>query len=173
MRGRLQASLVAGAVAILLNTALLKLADAIALPTAHGGLLRLITPWMAGPMKMSGVAPAWRQAGGPPVNTPLFQVGFHLAVGMAMAVFYAFAVEPLLRGHAVVKGLIYAATVWLLNAAVVLPVTGEGFAGSSHLSLAGMTWFAAAHTVFFVVLAVLYGALCAHRAGAHGLARHA
>jgi hypothetical protein len=46
--------------------------------------------------------------------------------------------------------------VWLLNAAVVLPLTGEGLAGSVHLSLAGMTWFAAAHTVFFVLLAVLY-----------------
>jgi hypothetical protein len=161
---------VAGAVAILLNTALLKLADAIALPTAHGGLLRLITPWTAGPMKVSGVAFAWRHIGGPPVNAPLFQVGFHLAVGMAMAVFYAFAVEPLLHGPAVVKGLSYAAAVWLLNAAAVLPVTGEGFAGNSHLSLAGMAWFAAAHTVFFVVLAVLYSALCARRDGQQGFA---
>lgn len=169
MRARLQASFVAGAVAILLNTALLKLADAIALPTAHGGLLRLIMPWMARPMKLSRVAFAWRHIGGPPADAPLFQVGFHLAVGMAMAVFYAFAVEPLLRGPAVVKGLIYAAAVWLLNAAVVLPVTGEGFAGSSHLSLAGMAWFAAAHTVFFVVLSVLYGALRARCDGEQDL----
>lgn len=102
------------------------------------------------------------------MNAPLLQVEFHLAAGLAMGVFYAFMVEPLLRGPAVLKGLIYAAAVWLLNAAVVLPVTSEGFAGSLHLSLAGMTWLAAAHTVFFVVLAVLYGALCARRASAQG-----
>jgi hypothetical protein len=41
----------------------------------------------------------------------------------------------------------------LANAAVVLPAIGEGF---RHLGLAGMAWFAAAHTLFFVVLAVLY-----------------
>jgi hypothetical protein len=35
----------------------------------------------------------------------------------------------------------------------------EGFAGSRHLTLAGMVWFAAAHTLFFVVLAVLYARL--------------
>jgi len=165
MRDRLQASLVAGAAAILLNTTLLKLADVIALPTAHGGLLRLITPWMADLMNESGVAFAWQRAGGPPVNAPLFQVGFHLAVGMAMAVLYAFVVEPVLRGPAIVKGLIYAAAVWLLNAAVVLPLTGEGFAGSAHLSVAGMTWFAAAHTAFFLALAVLFAALFVRRDG--------
>ena len=33
------------------------------------------------------------------------------------------------------------------------------FAGSRHLTLAGMVWFAAAHTLFFVVLAVLYARL--------------
>jgi hypothetical protein len=98
----------------------------------------------------------WQQAGGPPLNSPIFQTGFHFAVGIAMAVFYAFAVERLLGGPAVVKGLVYAAAVWLMNSAVVLPLTGEGFAGSEHLSAAGMAWFAAAHTLFFVSLAVLY-----------------
>lgn len=121
MRAHLQASLVAGAVAILLNTALLKLADPIALPTAHAGLLRLITPWVAADevqRRCLRLATHRRTVH----ECALFQVGFHLAVGMAMAVFYAFAVEPLLRGPATVKGLIYAAAVCLLNAAAVLPV---------------------------------------------------
>ncbi|WP_454633983.1 hypothetical protein [Bradyrhizobium cenepequi] len=163
MRSRLEASLEAGAVAIVLNTAALKLADVISLPTAHGGLLRLISPWLAGPLNWSGLTALWQRIGGPPVSSTLFQTGFHLAVGMGMAVFYAFAVEPVLKGRTIAKALAYAAAVWLLNAAVVLPLTGEGFAGSEHLSFAGMAWFAAAHTLFFLILALLYRALRAQR----------
>jgi hypothetical protein len=158
IHGRLEASLEAGAVAIVLNTAALKLADALSLPTAHGGLLRLISPWLAAPLNWFGLTFLWRRAGGPPVSSALFQTGFHLAVGIAMAVFYAFAVEPLRDGRTIAKALVYAAAVWLLNAAVVLPLTGGGFAGSEHLSLVGMAWFAAAHTLFFLILALLYRA---------------
>jgi hypothetical protein len=73
-----------------------------------------------------------------------------------MALFYALVLEPVLRGPSWLRGLICAVAVWLANAAVVLPATSEGFAGSRHLTLAGMVWFGAAHTLFFVVLAVLY-----------------
>jgi hypothetical protein len=51
---------------------------------------------------------------------------------------------------------------------VVLPLTGEGFAGSTHLTFAGMLWFAAAHTLFFVALGWLYARLRA--APAHSAA---
>jgi hypothetical protein len=159
MRGRLEAALEAGAVAILLNTAALKLADLLSLPTAHGGLLRLVSRWLSAPLDRSGVALLSRRAGGPPVGSVLFQTGFHLAVGLAMAVVYAFAIDPFVDGRTMAKGFAYAAVAWLLNAAVVLPLTGEGFAGSEHLSFAGMAWFAAAHTLFFLILAVLYRAL--------------
>ncbi len=63
---------------------------------------------------------------------------------------------PLLPGPAWLRGLAYAAAVWVANAAVVLPLIGEGFAGRNDLSLAGMAWFAAAHTVFFVMQAVSF-----------------
>jgi hypothetical protein len=76
-----------------------------------------------------------------------------------MAVFYAFAVEPLLGGRAIFKGLVYAAVVWLLNAGLLLPLIDEGFAGRANLSLPGIVWFAVAHTLFFVILALLYRAL--------------
>jgi hypothetical protein len=36
----------------------------------------------------------------------------------------------------------------------VLPWIGEGIAGSAFLSAGGMIYFAAAHTVFFVLLAM-------------------
>src|SRR6202049_2836833 len=86
-------------------------------------------------------------------------MGFHLAVGIVMALVYADVLEPALPGGDAQKGALYAIAVWLLNAFVVLPATGEGFAGSAHLTLAGITCFAAPHTLFFMVLAMAYGAL--------------
>ncbi len=35
-------------------------------------------------------------AGGPAPNSAAFQIGFHVVVGILMALFYAFALEPLL-----------------------------------------------------------------------------
>ena len=64
--------------------------------------------------------------------------------------------EPILSGPALVKGLVYSLLVWLTNAFIVLPRIGEGSAGSRYLSAAGMTYFAAAHTAFLGLLALLY-----------------
>jgi hypothetical protein len=142
---RTLAALLAGAVAIALNITALAAANLVPLATAHGGLLRLL-------VVLSGDAF--------PIPTgSAFQAGFHIVVGLAMALFYALVLEPVLRGPSWLRGLIYAVAVWLANAAVVLPATSEGFAGSRHLTLAGMVWFATAHTLFFVVLAVLYARL--------------
>ena len=142
---RMFAALLAGAIAISLNTGVLAMADWIPLATAHGGLLRLLIILSGGVLQV----PA----------SPEFQLAFHVLVGMAMAVFYAYVVEQLLPGPSWLRGLIYATGVWLANAAIVLPATGEGFAGMRHLTLAGMLWFAAAHCLFFVVLAVLFESL--------------
>jgi hypothetical protein len=106
---RVAAAIIAGGFAIAVNTIALKAADLVPLATAHGGLLRLLSP--------------------------------------------ALPIGPWL------KGAIYAAAVWLLNAAIILPLTGEGFAGTAHLGAAGITWFAAAHTLFFLLLAWGYGRL--------------
>jgi hypothetical protein len=150
MRTRLAASLIAGVLAIFANTLALLLADAISLPTAHGGLLRLISRWFAECLAGLGLGDVWRQVGGLPSTSPAFQTGFHIAVGIAMSVFYAFVVEPLDEDRPIAIALVLATIVWIANAAVVLPLTGEGFAGSAHLTFAGMAWFAAAHTLFFV-----------------------
>ncbi len=58
---------------------------------------------------------------------------------------------------------------WLLNAFVVLPLIGEGIAGSRHLGLPGIVGFAVIHTVFFVLLALLYAALRANPTASRGL----
>lgn len=158
-KSRLAPAVISGSTAIMLNTLALKAADLVPLATAKGGLLRLLSSWLAVPVAETGIASAWLQAGAPAPDSPLFQTGFHLCVGLMMALFYACVLEPVLPGGDVRKGAIYTIATWLLNAIVVLPATGEGFAGSAHLTLAGIVWFAAAHSIFFMILAMLYGAL--------------
>jgi hypothetical protein len=156
---RLTASIIAGALAIFVNTLALMLADVISLPTAHGGLLRLTSPWFTPLLAGLGLTDVWSRIGGPPSASPVFQTGFHIAVGIAMSIFYAFAVEPLDEARPITVALALAAIIWIANAAVVLPLIGEGFAGSAHLTLAGIAWFAAAHTLFFVAVALIYRSL--------------
>jgi hypothetical protein len=156
---RLGPALISGTVAIALNTLALKVADFLPLATAKGGLLRLLRAWFTAPLTELGIAAEWSRIGAPGLSSDVFQIGFHLAVGIVMALAYAYVVEPALPGRDAQKGALYAIAVWLLNAFVVLPATGEGFAGSAHLTLAGITWFAGAHTLFFMVLAMAYGAL--------------
>ncbi len=139
---RVSVGLAAGGVAIVLNTLALQAASLVSLETARGGLLRLVT-------QVVGLAPAQGEA---------VKIGFHLAVGLAMALFYALVLEPWLKGPPLAKGLTYALALWVVNAAVILPLTGEGFAGMAHLTAAGMAWFAACHTLFFVALALLFQA---------------
>jgi len=150
---RLGAALLAGGVAIVLNTLALNAADLFDLETAHGGLLRLIVSSLPSSVDRLGIASAWTAINGPPVSSKSFQTGFHLFVGLLMVLFYAFVLEPYLPRSTAAKGWFYAIAVWLLNACVVLPASAEGFAGSAHLAAAGMLWYAASHTLFFLTLA--------------------
>ena len=150
---RFGAALLAGSVAIVLNTLALNAADLFDLETAHGGLLRLIVSSLPSSIDRLGIASAWIAINGPPINSKSFQTGFHLLVGLLMALFYAFVLEPYLPRSTAAKGWLYAIGVWLINACVVLPATGEGFAGSAHLNVAGMLWYAASHALFFLTLA--------------------
>jgi hypothetical protein len=150
---RLGAAMLAGSVAIVLNTLALAAADLFHLETAHGGLLRLMVSSLPSSVDRLGIASTWAAMNGPPISSKSFQTGFHLFVGLLMALFYAFVLEPFLPPSTAAKGWIYAIGVWLINASVVLPATGEGFAGSAHLTAAGILWYAASHTLFFLVLA--------------------
>lgn len=150
------AGLAAGAIAITINTLVLFAADWIPLVTAHGGLLKLIKPVASVVLKRTWLASIWHATALPAPGSQGFKAGFHIAVGLGMAVGYALVIERLLPGAAWIKGVIYALAVWLANAFIVLPAIGEGIAGSRYLSLAGMVYFAVAHTIFFVTLAVLY-----------------
>jgi hypothetical protein len=52
-----------------------------------------------------------------------------------------------------------AAGITTAHGGLLLPLTGEGIAGSAHLNAIGMISFATAHVAFFEVLSVLYGYL--------------
>jgi hypothetical protein len=152
MRSRLSSALVAGGVAMFVSTLALKAADLAPLATAKGGLLRLMSAWFSPFLTQVGAINLWLHAGLPDAGSPVFQAGFHLVVGLLMAIFYAYVVEPRLQmTDDIVKGITYALGMWLLNAFVILPFT-----------LAGIFWCVVAHSVFFVLLALFYGALRRH-----------
>jgi uncharacterized membrane protein YagU involved in acid resistance len=159
MKSRLMPAVVAGTIAIVINIFALKAADLVPLATARGGLLRLLSLWFLPLLQRIGVASAWSSLGLPDAGSALFQTGFHFVVGVLMAVVYAYLIEPFLALSDIAKGLAYGTAVWLLNAFVILPMTGEGLAGAAHLQPAGMAWFAVAHFLFFVIFALLYGGL--------------
>lgn len=152
-------ALLAGALAITVNTALLVAADRIPLVTARGGLLKLLKLYLGYPLVWVGIGPLWSELELPDPGSYSFQLGFHVAAGLAMALFYGLALEPWLPGPAWVKGVTYAAVVWAANAFVVLPWLGEGIAGNRYLGPAGMAYFAVAHTVFFLLLTILFARL--------------
>ncbi|WP_171907360.1 hypothetical protein [Burkholderia plantarii] len=55
------------------------------------------------------------------------------------------------------KRLLAAALVWLLDAVVIPPLPGQGFAGARLLTPFGLASFAAIHTLFLVTGAMPYG----------------
>lgn len=158
-KASLRAALLAGLIAIVINTILLYLADFIPLQTAHGGLLNLMKLVFGSTLAKLGVADAWNAFNLPGPGDAVFKTTFHIVVGLGMAVVYAFVVEPILTGSAWIKGLVYAVLLWLMNTFLILPLIGEGIAGSRHLNIAGIVYYAAAHTAFFLLLAWLYDRL--------------
>lgn len=142
LSARLQAATITGFMAILVNTAILIAADHLHIVTTRGGLLTRL-------LKLIG-------SSAPKITTTWgFQQFFHIASGVGMAVAHAisFGDMPI---SAVLKGLFTAAFVWFLNACIILPIIGQGFGGCHVLTWLGMLIFALAHTVFFVLTALLY-----------------
>lgn len=147
--------LLAGTVALAVNMILLWLADHFGIVTARGGFQRLIKLWTTPGLVAGGADALWSRWQLPDPGSALFMAAFKIVAGLMMALVYA-AIEPALPGRWWTKGLLYALMVWLLNAAVVLPLLGEGFAGVGGLTWVGILAFALAHTAFFLVLAGLY-----------------
>lgn len=147
-------ALLAGLVALAVNFFLLGLADRLGIVTARRGFQRLVKLWTGPVLRGLGVDRAWAAVHFPDPSGPLFTNGFKVAVGLVFAVIYV-SIRPLLPGSTLEKGLTYALLVWLINAGIVLPALGQGFAGIDTLSATGIAAFAIAHTAFFLVLAGL------------------
>ena len=154
-----RAWLLAGAFAITVNTLLLYGAARFGLSTGNGGLLKLIHPWLGPLLNRSGVAHVWASTMLPAPGAPAFKLGFHVFVGMLMAAVYA-CVQRFVPWPAWIKGLFYAVLVYLANALIVLPLLGQGIAGSRVVSSYGLIYFALAHTTFFMLLAWCYTRWC-------------
>lgn len=151
---RLLAALLASSIALAANMALLSIAGAAGIITGQGGLLRLFA------MMIQRLAGSLRLMNGlSNLHLPSLAM-FHIVTGLAMAVAYALIIEPRLPGRPLSKGLVYGAVVWCFNAFLVLPLIGEGIAGSRNVNTVGLIVFAVAHMTFFVALSMLYGALC-------------
>jgi hypothetical protein len=155
MRGygeKFKPAIISGVIAISANIVMLLVGHAVHIKTGHGGLLKALAiafdfypiPWDAKVLLLLSPL-SWKYI-------------FHFFVGIIMAIIYAYMVDPALgeRITVIAKGAAYAATVWIVNAAVILPFLGEGFAGYRVLPLSGMIYFAMAHTLFFILLAVIY-----------------
>ena len=153
---RLLAALLASSIALAANMALLSIAGAAGISPGQGGLLRLFT------MMIQRLAGSLRLIDGlSNLHLPSLAT-FHIVTGLAMALVYAL-IEPRLPGRPFSKGLVYGAVIWCFNAFVVLPLIGEGIAGSRNVNTVGLIVFAVAHMTFFLALSMLYGALCSRR----------
>ncbi len=159
------AALMSAAVAIVANTLALHAADAIGLATARGGLLQLLASYITAMLRRNPSGTVLAMQIQVAAASSSIQVGFHLGVGLLMGVVYALACEPWALRWPWSCGFVCGLLVWLANALWVLPATGEGIAGASHLTWLGIAWFAAAHLLFFLLLAVLYARLRRSSAG--------
>lgn len=151
---RLLAAVLAGTVAIAANMALLSFANNAGITTGNGGLLRLFA------MMIQRLA--WfLHLIDDRSNLPLPSLAvFHIVTGLAMAVAYVLIIEPKLPGRPFSKGLVYGTVIWCFNAFLVLPLIGEGIAGSRNVNAVGQIVFAVAHMTFFLALSMLYETLC-------------
>lgn len=156
---RLTGAVVAGAAAITINTILLRADRLLGLRAEGGGLLKLMTQTGGALAKRAGAGAMWEQSFVPRIHTIAFWAMFHYVTGFGMVVLYVVWFVRWLPGNGWVKGALFSLLPWVINAVIVLPLLGNGFAGSRVLSAAGMAYFFLCNTVFGVVLGGLFEAL--------------
>ena len=147
---RLYYGLLAGLVAITVNTMVLKAAPLLSVNAESGGLLKLAL-LHAKPLLPAGLLPV--------VKTEGFKLLFHYVTGLGMVGLYVGVVEPRLPGNGWVRGGLFALLPWALNGFVVLPLLGQGVAGVHALTPGGMAYFFVANELFGLVLGGVYAYL--------------
>lgn len=146
--------LAAGLVGITVNTAILKLAPLLHIHPGSGGLLQLLL--------------LYAQRSGPGSLIALHSLGlrkppslagflwFHYVTGMTAILVYFYLFAKHVRGARWWRATVFALLFWLINAGLVLPQLGEGFAGIRAVSPSGVLYFCFANWVFVVVSALSY-----------------
>jgi hypothetical protein len=62
-------------------------------------------------------------------NQVALALAVNLAIGLVLAVIYAYVAEPMLRGPGWQRGILFSLVPWLLSILVFLPLVGGGFLG--------------------------------------------
>lgn len=68
-----------------------------------------------------------------------------------MLLTYFLLLAPRMTGSRWINATVFAVFVWLLNAALVLPLLGQGFAGLKKISAIGVAYFFLANWAFVLV----------------------
>ena len=139
--------LMAGFIAITVNTILLKAAALFNITAESGGLLKLLlinTRNYFSPDIFSYF------------KTTLFWISFHYLTGFSMVLIYLHIFEPILPGKGWLKGSLFSLFPWIINGLIVLPILGQGILGIHQLSAAGIAYFFIANWMFGWILGILY-----------------
>ncbi len=139
--------LLAGLIAITVNTVVLKAAPVLDIMAESGGLLKLVIMQVKPYLSASTIAF---------FQTTAFWIFFHYLTGFAMTLLYMYLLEPLLPANAFLSGTLFSFVPWLINGLVVLPVLGQGVFGYHKLPLSGMVYFFFANWLFAVLFVYLY-----------------
>ena len=154
---RLTSAVVAGLLGITVNTLVLEAAPQLHINPGKGGLLQLfhrgVQHWMP------SLLPFVSRLGLKQPPTLAGFLWFHYVTGLAMVLAYFFIFTPRLGGSEWWKSNAFSLFAWLINAAIVLPALGQGFAGVRSTPLPGAVYFFFANWLFVIVSALCYRAL--------------
>lgn len=144
--------LAAGFVGITVNTAILELAPLLHIHPGSGGLLQLLLLYAQrfAPRSLNALHSLGLR------KPPSFAgfLWFHYVTGMAAILVYFYLFAKHVRGARWWRATVFALLFWLINASLVLPRLGQGFAGVRAVSPSGVLYFA--NWVFVVVSALSY-----------------
>jgi hypothetical protein len=151
-----RAALLAGFLAISVNTIFLRAAEPLGFLAESGGLLRLHVLYLGPLFQSLGISRWWTSVGLPPPSSLPFWLAFHYVTGFVMVFLYSTLFERVLPGRGLIKGSVFSLLPWVVNGLIVLPLLSQGVLGYQRLPLSGMAYFFVANWSFGAALGVLY-----------------